>query len=136
MTAQRKPVHKEMVCVVFGVLLLALSFSAEAQQAKKFWRVGYLGAAPPSASPARDEGFLQGLRELGYVEGKNIVVEYRFVEGKLDRLPVLAAELVRLKIDVIVAAGPQVTRSAKQATATIPIVMAFDDDPVGNGFVA
>jgi putative ABC transport system substrate-binding protein len=76
------------------------------------------------------------MRELGYVEGKNIVVEYRYAEAKLDRLPTLAAELVRLKADAIVTTGPTPTRSAKQATNTIPIVMAFDSDPVGNGFVA
>jgi putative ABC transport system substrate-binding protein len=85
---------------------------------------------------ARTEAFRQGLRELGYVEGKNIVMEYRYAEGKLDRLPALATELVRLKVDVIVTAGPAATRPAKEATVTIPIVMAQDNDPVGNGFVA
>ena len=85
---------------------------------------------------ARTEAFRQGLRELGYVEGKNIIIELRYAEGKLDRLRDLAAELVRLKVDVIVTAGPQSTRAAKEATVTIPIVMGFDNDPVGNGFVA
>jgi putative tryptophan/tyrosine transport system substrate-binding protein len=94
-----------------------------------------LGISPPTAL-ARVETFRQGLRELGYVEGKNIVIEYRYAEGKTDRLPALAAELVRLKVDVIVTMGPPSTRSAKQATVTIPIVMAFDDDPVGSGFAA
>jgi putative tryptophan/tyrosine transport system substrate-binding protein len=89
-----------------------------------------------STNPARVEAFRQGLRELGYVEGKNIVIEWRSAEGKFDRLPDLAAELVRLKVDVIVTAGPQSTRPAKEATSTIPIVMGFDNDPVGNGFVA
>ena len=78
----------------------------------------------------------QGLRKLGYVEGKNVVIEWRYAEGKLDRLPALAAELVRLKVDVIVTVGATDTRAAKEATATIPIVMAQDPDPVGNGFVA
>ena len=85
---------------------------------------------------ARIEAFRQGLRELGYVEGKNIVIEWRYADGKLDRLPALAAELVRLKVDVIVTAGPTATRAAKEATVTIPIVMAQDSDPVGSGFVA
>jgi putative ABC transport system substrate-binding protein len=85
---------------------------------------------------ARIEAFRQGLRELGYVEGKNIVIEWRYAEGKQDRRPTLAAELVRLKVDAIVTAGPASTRPAKEATVTIPIVMAFDNDPVGNGFVA
>ena len=91
---------------------------------------------PFSANSARIEAFRQGLRELGYVEGKNIVIEWRSAEGKLDRLPALAAELVRLKVDVIVTAGATSTRAAKEATATIPIVMTQDPDPVGNGFVA
>ena len=78
----------------------------------------------PSTDPTRIEAFRQGLRELGYVEGKNIVIEYRYAEGKLDRLPALAAELVRLKVDVIVTRGPAPTRAAKEATVTIPIVMA------------
>jgi putative ABC transport system substrate-binding protein len=76
------------------------------------------------------------LRQLGDVEGKNIVIEYRYAEGNNDRLPALAAELVRLKVDIVVSGGPAVTRPLKEATNTIPIVMAFDDDPVGNGFVA
>ena len=99
-------------------------------------RIGFLAAASPSAISARIEAFRQGLRELGYMEGKNIVVEWRYAEGKLDRVPELAAELVRLKVDVIVTAGPAATRPAKEATVTIPIVMGFDNDPVGNGFVA
>ena len=90
----------------------------------------------PFRFDAANEAFRQGLRELGYVEGKNIVIEWRYAEGKLDRLPALAAELVRLKVDVIVTAGRIATRAAKEATDTIPIVMAQDSDPVGNGFVA
>jgi putative ABC transport system substrate-binding protein len=85
---------------------------------------------------ARTEAFRPGLRELGYVEGKDIVIEWRFAEGKADRVPALLADLVRLKIDEIVSAGSNVTRAAKEATVTIPIVMAQDSDPVGNGFVA
>src|SRR5262245_5109250 len=116
-------------------LVVLVSTFAEAQQPKKVPRIGYLGATSRSTKPARSEAFRQGLSELRYVEGKNIVIEYRFAEGKLDRLPALASELVRLKVDVVLTGGPIATRSAKQATATIPIVMAYDDDPVGSGFV-
>jgi putative ABC transport system substrate-binding protein len=108
----------------------------EAQHPGKVPRIGYLTAASLSAIPARIEAFRQGLRELGYVEAKNIVVEWRSPEGKSDHLPALAAELVRLKVDVIVTGGAGATRPAKEATSTIPIVMAQDTDPVGNGFVA
>ena len=118
-----------------ALILLALCTPAEAQQSKKIPRIGLLAAVSPSVISARIEAFRQGLRELGYVEGKNIVIEWRYAEGKPDRLRELAAELVRLKVDVIVSWGPPVTRSAKEATSTIPIVMAFDNDPVGNGFV-
>ena len=90
----------------------------------------------PAGQSARIEAFRQGLRELGYVEGKNIVIEWRSAEGKPDRLPALAAELVRLKVDIIVTGGATATRAAKEATVTIPIVMTQDSDPVGNGFVA
>ncbi|HXF76951.1 MAG TPA: ABC transporter substrate-binding protein [Methylomirabilota bacterium] len=98
-------------------------------------RVGYLGTSFLS-SAERVKAFRQGLRELGYVEGKNIVIEYRYAEEKLDSEPALAAELVRLKVDIIVTAGAGATRATKEATSTIPIVMAQDPDPVGNGFVA
>jgi putative tryptophan/tyrosine transport system substrate-binding protein len=122
-------------------LLLIMAFMirsgiAGAQQRTKIPRIGYLNANFPSANPARIEAFRQGLRELGYVDGKNIVIEYRYADGKLDRLPALAAELVRLKVDIMVSSGPPSTRAAKEATITIPIVMGFDNDPVGNGFVA
>jgi putative ABC transport system substrate-binding protein len=109
---------------------------AEAQQSTKIPRIGYLNAASPSGTAARTEAFRQGLRNLGYVEGKNIVIEWRSAEGKLERLPALAAELVRLKVDIIVTSGPIPTRAAKEATVTIPIVLAQDSDPVANGFVA
>ena len=122
--------------ILVVVVLLALAVIAEAQQPKKVPRIGFLGASSASVLAARIEAFRQGLRDLGYVEGKNIVIEWRSAEGKLDRLPALAAELVRLKVDVIVTTGPAPTRPAKEATSTIPIVMAFDNDPVGNGFVA
>ena len=124
-----------------GVFAIVVAFTvcgarAEAQQSTKIPRIGYLMATSPSANVGRIAAFRQGLRELGYVEGKNIVIEWRYAEGKFDRLPALAAELVRLKVDVIVTSGPQATRVAKEATVTIPIVMGFDNDPVGSGFVA
>ena len=123
-----------VVALVFGALLVPLA--AEMQQPKKVPRIGLLDGNFPSTDQARYEAFRQGLRDLGYVEGKNIVIESRYAEGKLDRLSELAVELVRLKVEVIVAGGPTSTRSAKEATVTIPIVMAFVNDPVGNGFVA
>src|SRR6516225_7397133 len=125
---------KAIIVLLVGLTLVYVHL-AEAQQAGKIPRIGYLGGATPAALSVRLDAFRQGMRELGYVQGKNIVIEYRYAEGELDRLPVLAAELVRLKVDVIVAGGPQATRAAKEATITIPIVMTFDNDPVGNGFV-
>jgi putative tryptophan/tyrosine transport system substrate-binding protein len=109
--------------VAVAVVLLAVAVIAEAQQPAKVPRIGYLIGGSRSSISNRTEAFRQGLRELGYVEGKNIVIEWRSAEGKLDRLPALAAELVRLKVDVNVTGGPAVNRSAKEATATIPIVL-------------
>jgi putative ABC transport system substrate-binding protein len=129
--------HEEKInALSLSAMLFALCVPALAQQPKKVPRIGYLIAGSLSAISARIEAFRQGLRELGYVEGKNIVVEWRSVEGKADQLPGLAAELVRLKVDVIVTAGPQATDAAKEATVTIPIVMTFDSDPVGSRSVA
>jgi len=108
----------------------------DAEQPQKTHRIGVLGATSPATIAARLDAFRQGLRELGYIEGKNIVVEYSYADGKLNRVPALAAEMVRLKLEVIVTGGSAATRPAKEATATIPIVMAQDTDPVGNGFVA
>jgi putative tryptophan/tyrosine transport system substrate-binding protein len=125
-----------VLSILFVVVLRAVAVIAEAQQPTKVPRIGYLSLTSPSVSPTRIEAFRQGLRELGYVEGKNIVIEYRYAEGKFDRLPALAAELVRLKVDLIVTTGPTVTHAAKEATTKVPIVMATDTDPVGNGFVA
>jgi putative ABC transport system substrate-binding protein len=116
--------------------MLALPLAAHAQQAAKIPRVGFLAASNASAVSARVEAFRQGLRELGYVEGKNIVIEFRYAEGKPERSPALAAELVRSKIDVIVTGGAVDTRAAREATTAIPIVMAQDNDPVESGFVA
>ena len=119
--------------ILIAAVLLTVATVANAQQTTKVPRIGYLTGASPSSMSARTEAFRQGLRELGYVEGKNIVIEYRYAEEKLDRLPALAAELVRLKVDVIVSGGPGATRPAKEATNTIPVVMTFDNDPVANG---
>src|SRR6516225_1518877 len=118
---------KRLVWTVTFLLLVSVKF-AEAQQTGIVPRIGYLVAASPSSNAARIEAFRQGLRELGYVEGKNIFIEWRSGDGKLDRMPMLAAELVQLKVDVIVTAGQGPTRSAKAATSTIPIVMAPDSD--------
>src|SRR5215467_3985339 len=118
-----------------GTLFLTTSHLAQAQQPPtNIPRIGYLMTR--FLDPVRSEALRQGLRELGYVEGKNIIIEWRSAEGKLDRLPARAAELVRLKVDVIVASGPLPTRVTKDATSTIPIVMAQVNDPVGNGLVA
>jgi len=122
--------------VTIALVILAAAFTADAQQPKKVPRIGYLNVPSLADVPARYEAFRQGLRELGYVEGKDIIIEYRYAQGKLERLPALAAELVSLNVDVIVSGGPTPTRAAKEATKKIPIVMAFDSDPVGNGFVA
>jgi len=129
--------HK-IVFLALIALLFALCSSALAQQPVKVPRIGYLSGASFSSSSmsARIEAFRQGLRELGYAEGKDVVIEWRSAEENTARLKELAAELVRLQLKVIVTGGSTATRSAKEATSTIPIVMAQDDDPVGSGFVA
>ena len=128
--------HKKITRRAFCAMLLALCLPAEAQQPAKIPRLGYLSVQSLSTNSTRVEAFREGLRKLGYVEGKNIVIEWRHAEGKEDRLPALAAELVRLTVDVLVTPGPIPTRAAKEATSTIPIVMAQVGDPVGSGFVA
>jgi putative ABC transport system substrate-binding protein len=125
--------NRKIFCFALGAMLFAFCSSVEPQQPKKVPRIAYLAASPASANAGRLEAFRQGLRDIGYVEGENIVIEDRYADGKFDRLPALAAELVRLKFDVIITAGPPVTRAVKEATATIPVVMAQDGDPVGNG---
>ncbi len=118
------------------ILFLPAGTIADAQQAAKIPQIGYLEGGPLSAHTARIEAFRQGLRERGYEEGKNIGIEWRFGDSKLDRLPALAVELVGLKVAVIVTGGTAPTRAAKEATSTIPIVMAQDNDPVASGVVA
>ncbi len=124
-----------IIALAFGILVL--SVSSDAQQPGKVARIGFLGNTPPTTPEGRHllDAFLQGLRERGYVEGKNVAIEYRWAEGKLDRLPELAAQLIRLKPDVIVATGMPAPLALKHATATIPIVMAAAGDPVGSGLV-
>ena len=123
--------------ILVAVVLLAVGVIAEAQQPKKVPRIGYLSALDPATESARAEAIRLALRELGYIEGQNIAIEYRYAEGKLDRLPELAAELVRLKVDIIVVAGgDRLIRAAKNATKTIPIVMVGAGvDPVEAGLV-
>ena len=128
--------RKNVIRLVLSAMLVALCSPAEAQQPTTIPRIGFLITSSPSAMAPRLDAFQQGLRELGYVEGKNLVIERRHADGKSDRLPALAVELVNLKVDVIVTSGPTATRPAKEATSSIPIVMTFDDDPVGSGFVA
>ena len=120
---------------LFTAILLVSFQRAEAQQPTKIPRIGNIIGASPSSSLARTDAFRQGLRELGYVEGKSIVLEWRYAEGEPDRLTALATGLVRLNVDIIVSSGATPTRATKEATNTIPIVMAQDNDPVGNGFV-
>jgi putative ABC transport system substrate-binding protein len=113
----------------------AWPLGARAQQTGKVWRVGFLSGGAPAAVGPILAGFPQGMRELGYVEGKHFTIEWRFAEGK-DRIPGFAAEFVRLKVDVIVVATAAAIRIVQQATTTIPIVISYSTDPVGNGFVA
>ena len=132
---QKRPRRRKWAGIIAFVITFAVCGVAGTQPTI-IPRIGFLGATSLSTIPTRIDAFRQGLRELGYVDGKNIVVEYRWAYGKIERLPDLATELVRLKVDVIVTSSPTVTRPAKAATTTIPIVMANDTDPVGNGFVA
>ena len=127
--------NKKIIRLVVTCLLVAVRL-ASAQETKKIPRIGYLTAASRAANSGRFETFKQGLRELGYVEGKNLTIEPRFADYKSERLPALAAELVNLKVDVIVTGGRGATRPAKNATVAIPIVMTQDTDPVADGFIA
>ena len=120
--------------LTFG--LLSAPLSAEAQPAGEVRRVGHLSNSSPTSSARFVDEFRQGLRELGWVEGRNIVIEYRWAEGKSDRLPALAAELIRLKVDVIVVGSTPAAVAAKNATGTIPIVIVAVADPVRRGLVA
>jgi putative tryptophan/tyrosine transport system substrate-binding protein len=133
-SAIQNPKWVEIVALVIAFTMCAAV--SDAQQPNKVARIGYLDGGFASTNAARIDGFRQGLRDLGYIEGKNIIVEYRHSEGKLDRLGELSAELIRLKVDVIVAGGGGAAiNAAKQATKTIPIVMPMAIDPVEQGFV-
>src|SRR6266436_7709601 len=129
--------NKIIVLWLMVTIALATASIAEAQQPKKVPRIGYLTSSDPATESTRSEGIRQALRDLGYVEGQNIAFEYRYAEGKLDRFPELAAELVRLKVDIIVVAGGDSwIRAAKNATKTIPIVMmGAGSDPIGAGLI-
>jgi putative ABC transport system substrate-binding protein len=127
--------RKLLVTLGAGALAFAALPGSFGQQQGKVWRVGFLLPASASLSSSNTNAFLKGMRELGYVEGKNLVIEWRFADGKLERLPGLAAELVQLKVDIIVTAGSPAISAAQKATTTIPIVMATVGDPVGSRFV-
>ena len=131
-----KFVTKSILFWLLATALLISAPAAEAQQAARISRIGLLINIPASVQSTQVEAFRRRLRELGYVEGQNIFIEYRYAEGKLERLPDLAAELVRLKVDVIVASAPRAVFAAKKASATIPIVFAVATDPVGLGLVS
>jgi putative tryptophan/tyrosine transport system substrate-binding protein len=131
-TSRKQNFFALSLCAMF----FALCAAVQAQPAAKVARVGILSGTSIADNAARIGEFRQALRELGHVEGKNIVIESRYAEGRLDRLTDLANELARRPLDVILTSGPTPTRAAKQATVNIPIVMGFDNDPVGNGFVA
>jgi len=124
------------ILIALGVGVIVTPLAALAQQKGKVWRIGFLGSVSAAANVARLEALRAGLRDLGYVEGKNIAIEFRWAEGKYERLPELAAELVRLKVDIIMTHGTPGSLAAKQATATIPIVIATISDPVATGVVA
>ena len=122
--------------LIITVFLTIASSTSAQQQPTKIPRIGFQLDAPASSLASRIEAFRQGLRELGYIEGKNLVIEWREAKDNFDRVREMANELVGLNVDVIVSPGPTVTRALKEATSTIPIVMAQDTDPVGSGFVA
>jgi len=130
------PKSKRVACLTLAGLLLALNFPVQAQQPSKFPKIGFLVGPSRSFFASRIESFEKGLHSLGYIGGKNIAIEYRYAEGKADRLPVLAAELVGLKLDVIVSSSTPSVLAVKNATSTIPIVFVSISDPVASGLVA
>jgi len=133
---ERKPVRNKFLVFVLTALFLATVNPSHAQQTGKIFRIGFLDVSTASGMAGLLEAFRQELSKLGWIEGKNIAIEYRFAEQKLDRLPELAADLVRLKVDLIVVTAMPPAVAAKKATTTIPIVMTNVSDPVGFGLVA
>jgi putative ABC transport system substrate-binding protein len=136
-----KPMSKKTLFWVLPAVLLTIVPIAEAQQTKSIPRIGFLSrdlhpSDSRSSSPRSLEAFRQGLRELGYIEGKNITIEYRYADGRFERLPTLAEELFRLKVEIIVADTSTSARGAKKAASTIPIVIASGSDPIQSGLVA
>jgi len=123
--------------IILGGVAGASPLGVRAQQQRKVWRVGFLAVPlrPAALESSRYGAFARGMRELGYVEGENLVIEWRFADGKAERLPSLATELVELKVDVLVVSGTPATSAAQRATSSIPIVMGTTSDPVGSGFV-
>jgi putative ABC transport system substrate-binding protein len=130
-----KLMRKQAIGLALSVMLFALCSSAKAQQPPKIWKIGVLVSTSASLNRARDEALRQGLRDLGYIEGQNIVMEYKYAEGRTDRLPQLARELIQQKPDVIVVGGTSVAVAAKSATSTIPIVVAGAGDLVEAGLI-
>jgi ABC-type uncharacterized transport system substrate-binding protein len=131
-----KFMRKRVICFALSAMLFTVYVPAEVQQPAKIPRIGYVsGSGDPQTPGYQVEAFRQGLRDLGYFETKNVLVEYRYIEGKSERIPSLVAELVQLKVDVIVVTNPPAIREAKQATKTIPIIMVTTEDPVSTGIV-
>src|SRR5215813_13458050 len=128
--------RKKITVITLCAMLFALCYSAEAQQAGKVFRIGYLASSTASGSAVLVDAFREELNKLGWVEGKNITFEYRFAEQKPERLAGLAADLVRLKVDLILVTGAQAALAAKKATTTIPLVMTGATDPLALGLVA
>jgi putative ABC transport system substrate-binding protein len=135
-TTWRHPMSKKVIRLILSAMLFALSFPADAQQPAKVPRIGYVsGTGDPKTPGPQVEALRRGLLDLGYIEGKNIQVEYRYVEGKLDRVPSLVTELVQLQVDVLVTGNSSAIRAARQGTKTIPIVMVVVEDPVAAAIV-
>ncbi len=136
MIGETENMTRRLLCYTLCALLFVSSYPAKAQESKNTPRLGFLSAGAAQDERDRLAVFREGLRDLGYIEKKNIFIEYRFAEGKLEQLPELAAELARLNVNIIVTAGNEAVQAAKSATQAIPIVMAFSGDPVGAGFVS